>query len=91
METNNETKKKVSNRLSRLEGQIRAVRRMVEDGEECEDIVTQLSAVHSALEGVTKLVMANFFMTCLEEAREKGESQEEAMERFVNLLLHTKM
>ncbi len=91
METNNETKKKVSNRLSRLEGQIRAVRRMVEDGEDCEDIVTQLSAVHSALEGVTKLVMANFFMTCLEEAREKGESQEEAMERFVNLLLHTKM
>ena len=91
METNNETKKKVSNRLSRLEGQIRAVRRMVEDGEECEDIVTQLSAVHSALEGLTKLVMANFFMTCLEEAREKGESQEEAMERFVNLLLHTKM
>jgi len=91
MEASNETKKKVSNRLSRLEGQIRAVRRMVEDGEDCEDIVTQLSAVHSALEGVTKLVMANFFMTCLEEAREKGESQEEAMERFVNLLLHTKM
>jgi len=91
MEASNETRKKVSNRLSRLEGQIRAVRRMVEEGEECEDIVTQLSAVHSALEGATKLVVANFFLTCLEESRGKGESQEEAVERFVNLLLHTKM
>ncbi|MFO7951431.1 MAG: metal-sensitive transcriptional regulator [Bacillota bacterium] len=91
MEPNKENRKKVSNRLSRLEGQIRAVRRMVEENKDCEDIVTQLSAVHSALEGVTKLVVANFFLICLEEARQKGDNDEEAVERFVNLLLHTRM
>jgi len=92
MGTNNEAdRKKVVNRLSRLEGQIRAVRRMIEDGEECEDIVTQLSAVHSALEGVTKLIVANFFLECLSESQEKGEDQQEAVNRFVSLLQNTRM
>ena len=91
MEGNEETRKKVVNRLSRLEGQIRAVRRMIEEEEKCEDIVTQLSAVHSALEGVTKLVVANFFLECLSESQEKGENQQEAVDRFVSLLLNTRM
>lgn len=84
-------KKSIVNRLSRLEGQIRAVRRMIEEGQDCEDIVTQLSAVHSALEGATKLVVAGYFQECLAQCQETGENQEEAMERFVNLLLNTKM
>jgi len=92
MRTNNEeAKTKVVNRLARLEGQIRAVRGMIEDGKECEDIVTQLSAVHSALEGVTKLIVANFFLECLSESQQKGENQQEAVDRFVSLLLNTRM
>ncbi len=91
MESKEEARKKVMNRLSRLEGQIRAVRRMVEEGKECEDIVTQLSAVHSALEGATKLIVANFFMVCLAESEQKGENQQEAVERFLSLLLNTRM
>ncbi len=91
MEANEESKKKVINRLSRLEGQIGAVRRMVEEGEECENIVTQLSAVHSALEGATKLIVANFFLICLAESREKGDNQQEAVDRFISLLLNTRM
>ncbi len=91
MKTNEEGKKKVKNRLSRLEGQIRAVRRMVEEEKDCTGIVTQLSAVHSALEGVTKLIVANYFLTCLSESQQKGEDQEQAVERFISLLLHTRM
>ncbi len=91
MEGNQQARKKVANRLSRLEGQIRAVRRMIEEEEECENIVTQLSAVHSALEGVTKLIVANFFLECLTESQEKGEDQQEAVDRFVSLLLNTRM
>ena len=86
-----EKKKEVLNRLSRLEGQIRAVRGMIEKGEDCEKIVMQLSAVHAALEGATKLVVAGYFRECLAESREKGENQEAAMERFVSLLLNTRM
>ncbi len=91
MESKEEARKKVVNRLSRLEGQIRAVRRMVEEEKECEDIVTQLSAVHSALEGATKLIVANFFMVCLAESEQKGKNQQEAVERFLSLLLSTRM
>ena len=83
--------KKVVNRLSRLEGQIRAVRRTIEEEEKCEDIVIQLSAVHSALEGATKLIVTNFFRTCLAESQENKGNQEEAIERFLSLLLNTKM
>ncbi|MGM0652882.1 MAG: metal-sensitive transcriptional regulator [Bacillota bacterium] len=91
MQVTEENRKKIVNRFSRLEGQVRAVRRMIEDGEDCEKIVTLLSAVHSALEGVTKLVVVDFFRECLTEARENDKDQEEAVDRFVDLLLSTKM
>ncbi len=91
MECKDESRQKVMNRLSRLEGQIRAVRRMVEEGKECEEIVTQLSAVHSALEGATKLIVANFFKVCLSESEGKGQNPQEAVDRFLSLLLKTRM
>lgn len=84
-------KKVISNRLSRLEGQIGAVRRMIENGDECEKIVTQLSAVHAALEGATKLVVAGYFQECLQQCEEKGQTQEEAIGKIVSLLLNTRM
>ncbi len=91
MKVPEEKKKEVLNRLSRMEGQVRAVRRMIQEGEDCEKIATQLSAVHSALEGATKLVVAGFFRECMLESLEKGEDQEEAINRFVSLLLNTRM
>ena len=86
-----EKKKEVLNRLSRLEGQLRAVQKMIKEGEACENIVVQLSAVHSALEGATKLVVAGYFHECLMESEEKGEGREAAMDRLVSLLLKTRM
>lgn len=91
MKVAEEKKKEVLNRLSRLEGQIRGVRKMMEEEEDCEKILTQLSAVHSALEGATKLALANYFNHCLAEAEESQESQEHALDRFINLLLNTRM
>ncbi len=91
MQVTEGNRKKIVNRFSRLEGQVRAVRKMIEDGEDCEKIVTLLSAVHSALEGVTKLVVADFFRECLTEAHDSGKDQDEAVDRFIDLLLNTKM
>lgn len=47
-----ETSDDVIKRLRRLEGQIRGVQRMIEEGSECKDIVTQLSAAKGALDRV---------------------------------------
>lgn len=84
-------KKEVLNRFSRLEGQIRAVRKMIEEGEECEKIMTLLSASHSALEGATRLVVANYFRECLLESQERGEDLETALDRLVSWLLRARV
>jgi DNA-binding FrmR family transcriptional regulator len=54
-----ETSDDVLKRLRRLEGQIRGLQRMVEEGAECRDIVTQLSAARGALDRVGFRLMAS--------------------------------
>ena len=84
-------KKDVLNRLSRLEGQIKGVRNMIENDEPCERVLPLLSATNSATEGVTKLCIACFFQESLAECQEKGESPDDTIEKLVELLLNTKI
>jgi len=58
------SKEVLLNRLKRLEGQVRGVERMIEDGRDCESIVTQLGAVRSAIEGVGALLLRNYMKIC---------------------------
>lgn len=51
--------KKLLNRLSRLEGQLRGVRRMIEAGDGCSGIITQLSAVKQAAAGLALELLEN--------------------------------
>jgi DNA-binding FrmR family transcriptional regulator len=51
-------------RLKRAEGQIRGIQKMIESGRECEEIVTQLAAVRSAIEGIAGLVLKNYMKIC---------------------------
>ena len=53
------TKKQVQNRLRRVEGQIRGLQRMVEKEQYCIDVITQSSAVRSALSAIEDLVLEN--------------------------------
>jgi DNA-binding FrmR family transcriptional regulator len=52
------------NRLKRIEGQVRGIERMIEDGRECESIITQLRAVRSATESVGTLLLSNYTKLC---------------------------
>jgi DNA-binding FrmR family transcriptional regulator len=71
-------KEKVSTRLRRIEGQIAGIRKMVEEDRYCMDILTQTSAVVSALRGVEDLVMQNHLNTCVVDAiRSEDESDKE--------------
>jgi DNA-binding FrmR family transcriptional regulator len=63
-------------RLKRIEGQVRGVHKMVEDGRYCADILTQLSSVHEALRGVGKLVMRNHLEHCVTDALRSGDGLE---------------
>ena len=76
---NERLKTSVDNRLKRIEGQIAGIRRMVDDDRYCVDILTQTSAIVSALRGVEDLIMQNHLQTCVTDAiqgDDPGEKQE---------------
>jgi DNA-binding FrmR family transcriptional regulator len=53
-------------RLKKAEGQIRGIQKMIESGRQCEDVVTQLAAVRSAIEGIAALLLKNYMKLCFE-------------------------
>jgi len=55
----------ITNRLKRVEGQIRGLQRMVDDGRDCEAILTQLMAARAALDQVGLIVADNFVQECV--------------------------
>lgn len=66
--------KKIIARLNRIEGQVRGIRQMTENGEYCIDILTQISAVNSALKSVALLLVDDHLNHCVKE--EGGEVSE---------------
>ena len=54
-------------RLSRIEGQVRGIRRMIEEKEYCIDIITQVQAVQAALSAVGRKILEKHLDTCVTE------------------------
>lgn len=61
------------NRLKRIEGQVRGVSKMVEDERYCIDVLTQLSAVTRALEGVALALLDDHLRCCVLDAAAQGD------------------
>ena len=70
-------KPKLLNRLSRIEGQVRGVARMVEDGRYCIDIMTQLQAARAALARVEAELLQGHLEHCIEDAIVAGDAAEQ--------------
>lgn len=64
-------------RLSRIEGQVRGLSRMVEEDRYCVDIVTQISAVRAALRKVEEEVLKQHIEHCVEHAIASGDAAEQ--------------
>lgn len=64
-------------RLSRIEGQVRGIARMVEEDRYCVDIVTQISAVRAALRKVEEEVLKQHIEHCVEHAITSGDREEQ--------------
>ncbi len=62
-------------RLNRIEGQIRGIKSMVQDERYCTDILMQVSAVQSALNGFTKVLLSNHIKTCVVEDIKNGNEE----------------
>jgi DNA-binding FrmR family transcriptional regulator len=72
-----DNKPKLLNRLSRIEGQVRGVARMVDEGRYCIDILTQLQAVRAALSRVETEMLKDHLGHCIESAIVSGDVAEQ--------------
>ena len=71
-----EVMQKVLDRLNRIEGQVRGVKKMIEEGRGCFEILKQVSAASGALRSLQKVMLEQHIQGCLEEAlNKKGERQ----------------
>jgi DNA-binding FrmR family transcriptional regulator len=68
----------LTKRLHRIEGQVRGIERMVEDDRYCIDILTQISAVNTALESLAFKVLDEHVNHCVADAMASGDPQEAA-------------
>lgn len=76
--------KALINRLNRIEGQVRGIRKMVENDAYCVDILTQVSAVQAALNAFNRELLANHIRTCVIDDIKKG--NDETVDELVSLL-----
>ena len=72
------------NRLSRIEGQIRGIRGMVEKDAYCPDILTQVAAASAALNSSSKVLLANHIKTCV--AQDIREGKDETIDELLTTL-----
>ena len=72
-----EEKSKVGNRLRRIRGQIGGIEKMIQEDRYCIDILTQISAIVSALRGVEDMVMQNHLNTCVADAMRSEDPTEQ--------------
>jgi len=70
-----ERKVRMQSRLSRIEGQVRGVSRMLEEQRPCMELLQQLASVQAALKGVTKDVLRNYLERCATDSIKSGDTQ----------------
>ncbi|KQL41318.1 MULTISPECIES: metal-sensitive transcriptional regulator [Bacillaceae] len=80
----------VKNRIKRIEGQIRGILKMMEEDKDCKDVITQLSAVKSALDRTIGVVVSSNLVDCVRNANENGQDAEDLVKEAVNLLVKSR-
>ena len=80
--------KDVENRLSRAIGHLESVKRMVEDGRDCSDVLVQLAAVRAALGAVSRIILKDHLEHCIVHAVESNDQQAiEELEHAIDKLI----
>ena len=83
-----ENQKAVVNRLARAIGHLEKVKRMVEEGHDCADVLVQLAAVRSAIDNTGKVILQDHMRHCMVEAVSEGDHDAiddlcQAVEKFM--------
>ncbi|MDM8148628.1 metal-sensitive transcriptional regulator [Priestia megaterium] len=75
----------IISRLSKIEGHVRGIKKMAEDGRSCEDLLLQVSAVKSAVNNVGRVILEDYLEDCVVEGIRK-QSDQETVENFKKAL-----
>jgi len=70
-----ENTKAVLNRLSRAIGHLQSVKRMIEEGRDCAEVLIQIAAVRSAIDNTGKVILQDHLKHCIVEAAQEGDQQ----------------
>ena len=82
---------KAINRLKRAEGQIKGILRMIEEGKECKEVITQLSAARSAIDRTIAVIVSSNLEHCIRESIEAGNGDSSKLvEEAVNMLVKSR-
>ena len=79
-------KKKLTNRLKRIEGQVKGIEKMIEEGKFCGDIITQITAAKSALNSVGGLVLENYTKECI-KTKIEHEDPEKTIDDLIDIII----
>lgn len=80
----------VKNRLRRIEGQVRGVLQMMEQEKDCRDVITQLSAIRSAVDRVVMYVVGENMEHCIRDEIAGGGSADRVIKEAIDLLMKSR-
>lgn len=88
MTLNEELEQDIRRRLNRIEGQVRGLQRMVDEGRYCGDVLNQITSVQRALRSVGEIITRNHLETCVTDALRSGDRKaaEHSYDEIMNLL-----
>ena len=67
-----EEKKKINNRISRIEGQLKGIKKMIQEDVYCNDILIQLSAIENSIKSLSNNILENHLYSCVTRDLENG-------------------
>lgn len=82
--------KQIVNRLNRVDGQLHGVLRMIDETKECKDVVTQLSAIKSAIDRTIGLIVSENLEQCVRTSMAEGNSSDDHVKQAVQLLMKSR-
>lgn len=81
---------KVRNRVKRMEGQLRGILKMMDEGKDCKDVITQLSAVRSGVDRSIGLIVSQNLIECIQNANGDEEALNESVQEAVSLFVKSR-
>lgn len=82
---------KVKNRLKRIEGQVKGILRMMDEGKDCKDVITQLSASRAAIDRTIAVIVSSNLIECMEQMDDDDtRTQEDLVKEAVDLLVKSR-